>query len=190
MIEKITDNIFKIANDSNIFLIKNNNHNILIDAGNAIYRDNIIKDLNKLIESKKITHILLTHLHYDHIGMLHLFKNAKIYCSKKEFESYNLNPFGTILNQDIVDKTKNIDLNIFKNNEFLNLKIINTPGHTKGSVCFYLEEKNILFSGDTKFKDKMYGRTDLPTSVPEKLNESIKKINRLDVKILCPGHDY
>ena len=112
MIKKITENIFKISNDSNIFLIKSKDNNILIDAGNDLYWDNIEEDIKKIIEPESITHILLTHLHYDHIGMIPIFKNAKLYCSKKEFESYDKNAFGTILKQKNVDIMKKFRLNI------------------------------------------------------------------------------
>ncbi len=71
---------------------------------------------------------------------------------------------------------------------FNNFQIIKTPGHTSGSVCILY--KNILFSGDTLFNKEQIGRTDLPTSEPSKLQESLKKISYLDFKILAPGHDY
>ena len=45
----------------------------------------------------------------------------------------------------------------------------------------------VLFSGDTLFHNGI-GRTDLPKSVPEKMNESLKKLRNLKFEILCPGH--
>ena len=70
------------------------------------------------------------------------------------------------------------------------LTIISTPGHTRGSISIWYEEEKILFSGDTIFANGSYGRTDLPTSVPEELEKSISKLKEYKYEILCPGHDY
>ena len=56
----------------------------------------------------------------------------------------------------------------------MDLLVLETPGHTPGSVCFYSEKEGILFSGDTIFFDGM-GRTDLPGGSEKKLRESIQK---------------
>ena len=56
----------------------------------------------------------------------------------------------------------------------MELVVLETPGHTPGSVCFYAEKEGILFSGDTLFFDGV-GRTDLPGGSEKKLKESIQK---------------
>jgi len=55
-------------------------------------------------------------------------------------------------------------------------------------VCYLYED--VLFSGDTIFdKEHNYvGRTDLPESNPEAMQESLEKLKKLNYKILCPGH--
>ena len=60
----------------------------------------------------------------------------------------------------------------------LSLKVIETPGHTKGGICFYDECNNILFSGDTLFLESI-GRTDLPTGSDKELTHSLKKLFNL-----------
>jgi glyoxylase-like metal-dependent hydrolase (beta-lactamase superfamily II) len=75
-----------------------------------------------------------------------------------------------------------------KNIDDLNIilfRTIKTPGHTKDSLCFLY--KNILFSGDTLFHSGI-GRTDLPESQPDKMQESLNKLKHLDYEILAPGH--
>ena len=56
----------------------------------------------------------------------------------------------------------------------MDLVVLETPGHTPGSVCFYAEKEGILFSGDTLFFDGV-GRTDLPGGSEKKLRESIQR---------------
>jgi glyoxylase-like metal-dependent hydrolase (beta-lactamase superfamily II) len=56
----------------------------------------------------------------------------------------------------------------------MDLVVLETPGHTPGSVCFYAEKEGILFSGDTLFFDGV-GRSDLPGGSEKKLRESIQK---------------
>ncbi len=71
----------------------------------------------------------------------------------------------------------------------LNFKVIATPGHTAGSVCFYLPAHQIIFTGDTLFAQGSLGRTDFPESLPELIVDSAKKILAFDAKIkIYPGH--
>ena len=73
--------------------------------------------------------------------------------------------------------------------DLLGLKIIKTPGHTKGSICLYYQKEKILFSGDTLFYNG-FGRIDFPFSDPGKMEESLEKLKKIKYKILAPGHDY
>ncbi len=71
----------------------------------------------------------------------------------------------------------------------MDLVVLETPGHTPGSVCLYSEREGILFSGDTLFFDGV-GRSDLPGGSEKKLRESIqKKIALLPPETrVFPGH--
>ncbi len=71
----------------------------------------------------------------------------------------------------------------------MTFRLIATPGHTKGSCCYYFEEDKLLISGDTLFQESV-GRTDLPTGSMSTLVRSVKeKLLSLpeDVKVY-PGH--
>ena len=65
-------------------------------------------------------------------------------------------------------------------------KLINTPGHSKGSICILYED--ILFSGDTIFHNGIIGRTDLPGSSETEMQKSLEKLKLIKFKISCPGH--
>jgi len=67
------------------------------------------------------------------------------------------------------------------------LEVLETPGHSPGSICLYYPEKRALFSGDVIFQDGI-GRTDLPGGDSRQLKESIKRLTCLDVEYLLPGH--
>ncbi len=70
-------------------------------------------------------------------------------------------------------------------------KIFNTPGHTKGSVCYYNEKEKILITGDTIFYHS-WGRTDFPGGSESEMNKSLGRIySTLPHDVLVyPGHEY
>ena len=109
---------------------------------------------------------------------------------KEVFENSELN-FTS--NMSMGDMTVNVDRYLKDDDEidFFGkiIKVIHTPGHTKGGVCYLFE--NILFSGDSLFKGTI-GRTDLPTGDYDDLISSLKqKILTLDKDIkVYPGHGF
>lgn len=81
------------------------------------------------------------------------------------------------------------DLEVFEAAGF-SVQIIHTPGHTEGSCCYYIEEENILFSGDTLFYGSV-GRTDLPGG---SMGEIVRSLHKLVDSLpeeteVYPGHD-
>ena len=68
------------------------------------------------------------------------------------------------------------------------IEVLHTPGHTQGSVCFYMSKEKVLFAGDTLFR-MGYGRTDLPGGSTAQLIESLERLFTLpaDTHVL-PGH--
>lgn len=69
------------------------------------------------------------------------------------------------------------------------LKVLATPGHTKGSVCYLDEGEKVLFSGDTLFEESL-GRTDFPTGSVKEIVDSISRVLfALPEEIMVyPGH--
>ena len=167
---------------------------VLIDAGcSEIDKQTISYILND--NAIIIKAILLTHGHYDHIIMadaLKILTGANIYCHEAEkqvLENPNIN-LSTYTAKNITVYANKFfcdgDTFNFGNNT---LKILHTPGHTLGSVCYLDEHNGFLFSGDTLFKHSI-GRTDFPQGNHPLLIESIKsKLLTLPEKtIVYPGH--
>ena len=68
------------------------------------------------------------------------------------------------------------------------IEVLSTPGHSPGSVCFYLPAEKALLSGDTIFQSSI-GRTDFPGGSLEVLGRSVDKLAALtEVEWLLPGH--
>ncbi|MBU3906970.1 MAG: MBL fold metallo-hydrolase [Nanoarchaeota archaeon] len=176
MIKPITENLWQFSFSmfgSCVYVLKLNGENILIDTSTSTNKQEILDDLKKLkIKPENINIILLTHNHFDHIENINLFPNAKVYGDNNDFQKDH--------------RTKDNILDIQKM-PIKGLEIIKTPGHTPGSICLYMPREQILFSGDTLFH-KGVGRTDFPESSKKDLNQSIEKLEEIQIKTLCPGH--
>ena len=67
-------------------------------------------------------------------------------------------------------------------------KVLHLPGHSQGSVAYYDEKNQVLFSGDTLFQGN-WGRTDLPGGDEAQLYQSLKRLLAMEQEIVvCPGH--
>lgn len=131
----------------------------------------------------KITYIVCTHTHFDHVGAIPELKQAtgakiaihseerEIYCAAKDIGKlwgFDLEPLpepDIFLNEG--DKIK-IGTYAFT--------VLHTPGHSPGCICLYSE--GILFSGDTLFAGSV-GRTDFPGGSLIKLKESFQRLMNL-----------
>ncbi len=146
---------------------------------------------NKILENDlTLTKIILTHGHFDHVnGLLELklnFSHVPILMHQDDLKLYKKAPQSTKhwTNQDpgpvppIDEFIKDKQLITIGDSQ---LKVIHTPGHTPGSICLYNKQDDILFSGDTLFKDG-FGRVDFSYSSPTKMKQSLKKLAKL------PGH--
>ena len=136
--------------------------------------------------------IYLTHGHYDHICTLPLINkkyNVPVYVHKNDLAKVNdINlSCATYFGITHIDEISNLQkVPVLTSYETFSIKVIHTPGHTNGSVCYLIE--NNLFSGDTLFNNAV-GRTDLLTSSEKSLNESIISLMKLDPSLVVyPGH--
>ena len=164
----------------NCYIVFDGKDSIIIDPGDEFELiDNVITK-NNLVPSA----ILLTHGHFDHVGAVKSLKekyNIKVYMNSEDLELLSF----------MRTKDFNIDVDIKELEEItagnIKIKCIKTPGHSKGSVCYLIDD--LLFSGDTLFAGSI-GRCDLPGGSPSvMLNTLSTVIVKMDDKLkVLPGH--
>lgn len=157
---------------------KKTNETALVDPG---WEPGKILDVAEK-EGYNISHILVTHTHYDHVNALEeILKStdAKVCVHAQEA------PFLSFAGKNI-KKIKSGDRLKVGSHE---IEFLHTPGHTPGSQCFLVNGN--LISGDTLFIDYC-GRTDLPGGDTEQMFHSLHDVlGKLPPKtVLYPGHNY
>ena len=140
----------------------------------------------------KPSHILLTHGHFDHIGAVEEVKEkygCTIYACQKEAALLS-DPVLNASNMSYKPISITADVLVKEGDTIqvgdLQFKVIETPGHTAGSICFFIE-KSIL-SGDTLFLGSC-GRMDFPTGDTAAMMQSLKRLKNLEGDyVVYPGH--
>ena len=139
---------------------------------------------------------LLTHGHADHLcalAELHGKHPAPVYihaedCKWAFGQQNQIQPYYPVPGKPV---TEFIHPEVSKhwNIADLSLQTLETPGHTRGGVCYYFEKEKIIFTGDTLFKGTC-GRTDLPGGDGRILAQSLKKLAALpDDVTVHAGHN-
>lgn len=131
----------------------------------------------------KVSGILATHSHFDHVNMVHPMVDKldiPVYMLDKEvtWANYRSQNLSKIASGDTVDIGKDVKV-----------RFLHTPGHTPGSACFDVEES--LICGDTLFINSC-GRCDFLGGDPEAMYYSLKALReRYGLETtLYPGHNY
>ena len=156
---------------------------VVVDPG-----DEGARILDKL-GGREAAAVLLTHGHFDHTGALSSFSHIPIYIH--EMDSVMLRDshysFGRVAGDHAPRPAATHFLCEGQRLELAGLEItvLHTPGHTRGSVCFKIG--NELLTGDTLFKGD-YGRTDLPGGSEEQMRASLRRLLALSGCHVLPGH--
>jgi glyoxylase-like metal-dependent hydrolase (beta-lactamase superfamily II) len=165
---------------------------IVVDPGDYIADIQAILDRQQL----RVTAIIITHAHIDHIGGAEKLKaasGAPVYMNENDrFLSSNLAMqaawLGTAEPKDpgIVVTARDGDVLNLAQTAF---HILHTPGHTPGSISLWIPTENKVVAGDTLFRDSI-GRTDLPGGDYKQEIRSIrdKLLELPDDSVVIPGH--
>lgn len=140
--------------------------------------------------------ILLTHGHFDHIMAVEALKGKyqiPVYAGSEEEDVLS----DPALNKtDLLHRPMSIRPEVLLKDEEefhlagFSLRAYHTPGHTKGSMCYYFPEEAVLVSGDTLFCESV-GRTDLPTGSSRQIIESLRHLLEIlpEETDVLPGHE-
>ncbi|NNE95633.1 MAG: MBL fold metallo-hydrolase [Acidimicrobiales bacterium] len=160
--------------DNNVFVLRcrHTGDAVLLDAANEHER------LLDLCRSLNVRTVLETHGHWDHIGAVTEVRDAGYEVGVTAADAHMLPSYDYVLEDDTVIQVGR-----------LRLRTILTPGHTPGSICFRVENKPLLFSGDTLFPGGP-GATKFEGGNFDHIIESIdRKLFTLDADtIVMPGH--
>ena len=193
MIKQICDGLF----GSSVYVVytEESKRAIVIDCGAPIRS---ITDFVRQ-EGLLVDYIVLTHGHIDHVfhidKYIATFREAKILCHVDELKvlldpEANLSPYidtTKVYDYPYVTVEEGSEICIGKNDK-ISFKIIHTPGHTPGSICLLDEEKKLMITGDTLFKDG-YGRIDFKYGNRMDMYSSLRRLLTLDPEItFYPGH--
>ena len=167
---------------TNTFLIvTDQKHGILIDA--AAEPETYKKALAE--QGATLTHILLTHGHYDHVGAVAALRRetgCKVYLDPADALGNDLYP----LKSSDIDEAWPVSGSLAIDE--LTFTVYHTPGHTPGSVVLALGK--LLFCGDTLFAGSC-GRTDMPGGSGIRMQQSLSMLAESDLRDdaqVLPGH--
>lgn len=176
---------------TNCYIVSDNGEALIIDPGGDA------ADIIDQAEGLNVRYILLTHTHYDHIGALSdvakAFPDAKVavHSTEKDHLYRPDRNFSVGFGLDFV-YSGSVQIELADGTELpfagSVIKVIHTPGHTEGCVCFSFGDA--LFSGDTLFRSSV-GRTDLPGGDAVALIKNIReKLYTLPGRtVVYPGHE-
>ena len=189
---------------SRIYLIEDNELT-LVDTGMPWSVGRVFKYITSIgRQPSELSRILVTHSHPDHTGGapgLRRRSNAQIVAHHDDTvhrrqDTHTLSYAGVFasLNLPIPYLSQTLVDRLSYENEVIpaggGIRVIHTPGHTPGSVCYLLERDGVLFSGDTIFSE--YGRVSrsmpFPGSDTVRYQESLERLASADFDILCGGH--
>ena len=165
---------------------------MVIDPGDEIER--VLAAVEK--HGLKVTQIVVTHAHIDHVGGAMKLKRATgapILLNQNDTALLEMLEVQASWIGMRAPERVEIDANLREGDALraggVKAAVLHTPGHTEGSVCLYLEAEKKLIAGDTLFAGSI-GRTDLPGGSWEKILSSLhgKVMTLPDETLVVPGH--
>ncbi len=187
---------------TNCYVVIDDSLAVIIDPGwhkNVEPIINVIRSRGVVVDS-----IIATHGHFDHVAGVGVFKNffgARFLMNKKDLDllkrsSYLVKEFLGIEIPEPPEPDDFVSENYVIRLNRVALRIIETPGHTAGSISIIAEparrssgiSRSLIFTGDTLFREGV-GRIDFPESLPNEMIRSLRRIAELPREtIVYPGH--
>lgn len=193
---KIKSFIFSPIQENTYIVYNEFKQCIIIDPG--CYFEEEKETLKNFISQNDLTptHLIDTHCHLDHVFGNKMVAEAfqlTLHINEKEKAVLNFAPTSGLMYNLPFDNYTGDFILLKEGDKILlgedELMVIEAPGHSPGSICFYCAKQNFIISGDVLFKGSI-GRTDLPMGDHQTLINNIKeKLLRLsDDTVVYSGH--
>jgi glyoxylase-like metal-dependent hydrolase (beta-lactamase superfamily II) len=187
---------------ASVGLLRDAERTVLVDTGPPQYTNLLKERLGALgVRPGEVTHVLTTHLHWDHISNFTMFPQARVVVGREELEWARTQPPGTFLVPDLhVARLVALSDRVWKvaeGEEFLpDVAAHLTPGHTPAHLAFSVRTTDgvVLFAGDAVKNRYELATGDVDSSLD--FAESRASVERLrgllcdrDDVVMVPGHD-
>ena len=204
--KQIDENTFVISEpnhweETNCYLLLGKENALLIDTGLGV--SDISEEVFKITDKPVIA--VPTHVHWDHIGGLWNFSEFYVHELEKAWIEEEF-PLSNEFVRKMLVKDNNLteyinvdDYAVFRGNPkkilidgdtselgHRKIKVLPTPGHSPGHMCFFEEKTGYLFSGDLIYEGTLFSNYE--STDPEKYLESVQKISKLSIKRIFPAH--
>lgn len=174
----ISEKFGSMDNNCSLIIDEKTNQSALVDC------NEFSQKMIDMIGDTDLKYILLTHGHFDHIIGARDTKakyGAKVVISSEDEPMLSSSKLSLAAFCNAPQNDVEADIIVSDGDEITLgdtvIKVMSTPGHTLGSVCYIAE--NCIFSGDTLFYCSC-GRTDFPSGSPEQMMLSLQKLKALD----------
>jgi len=166
----------------------------IVDPG---WYGDAVKTALKSREGLKLKYVMLTHGHFDHILGVHGLQKeqgAKVVIHELDAQ-HLIDPKKSLCEGNMPETQHPVKADVLvKDGDVISLgqeeiKVMHTPGHTKGGVCYVIEKDRVILTGDTLFC-MTAGRTDFFDGDDAQMIDSLKKLIALDGDYeILPGHN-
>ena len=178
------------ANNCNTYFI-DGEKKILVDPGHYHLFGHVGDQLARLsLTPEDMDVVIITHGHPDHMEGVRVFENTETLIALHDTEMTFIQSMASRYGETLGLKDFEPDILLKEGDLEIGdtvFQVFHTPGHSPGSICLYLPDQKVLFTGDVVFNQGI-GRTDLPGGNGQELKESIRRISDLDVSLLLTGH--
>lgn len=205
-IDKIDTDTFCISEyrhweETHCYLLNGSERSLLIDTGLGIC--NIYEQIIKLTDKPIIA--IATHIHWDHIGGHQYFPDFYVHAAELDWLNGKFPLPLTVIRDMVIDRCdlpEGYDVNTYQffqgtptkvlhgEEEIILgnriIKVIHTPGHSPGHLCFWEKERGYLFTGDLVYKDTLFAY--YPSTDPQAYLHSLEKVASLPAERVFPAH--
>jgi glyoxylase-like metal-dependent hydrolase (beta-lactamase superfamily II) len=214
---KVTDHLWRLGTEEScVYLVEGTESSAIISGGMSYILPVFLRQLQEYgISDKKITHLIILHSHFDHVGIIPFLKRSwpqlSVYASSRGWELLSnpqaisvINDFTIKVTQRVLGKTDELSVydwqwrddisgySLAEGNLLdlgdIQIEFYETPGHSSCSISAYIPKLKAIFPSDAvaiPFKDEFIIAAN---SNLTKYRQSLEKLGNFEIEILCADH--